>query len=103
MFYGSSLPRPQVYIDFQFNSDRVNSLVLLKDPFFSWARWSMGGLSFQRLCLQGRVEGNVKKRRQEIAQLRIKRTIMEKSWMRRVKKEEEEEKEDEEEEEEEIM
>ncbi|KAI3969114.1 hypothetical protein MKW92_044855 [Papaver armeniacum] len=38
------------------------------DPLLSWAHeahWSMGGLSFNRLKLQGRIEGNVKKLRSQ--------------------------------------
>ncbi|KAK8477105.1 hypothetical protein V6N13_102506 [Hibiscus sabdariffa] len=61
-FYGSSLPRPRIYTDIQFNSDRVDPPVSVLDPLMSWANeahWSMGGLSFKRLRLQGRIEGNV--------------------------------------------
>lgn len=38
------------------------------DPLMSWANeahWSMGGLSFKRLRLQGKIEGNVNKLRAE--------------------------------------
>ncbi|KAK8481933.1 hypothetical protein V6N13_017634 [Hibiscus sabdariffa] len=61
-FYGSSLPRPRIYTDIQFNSDRVDPPVSVLDPLMSWANeahWSMGGLSFKRLRFQGRIEGNV--------------------------------------------
>ncbi|KAJ0054014.1 hypothetical protein Pint_02252 [Pistacia integerrima] len=60
-FYGSSLPRPRIYTDTKFYSERV-------DPLLSWANeahWSMGGLSFKRLRLQGRIEGSVSKLRKE--------------------------------------
>lgn len=63
-FYGSSLPRPRFYTDVKFNSERVDPPVPVNDPFLSWANeahWSMGGLSFNRLRLQGRIEGNVKR------------------------------------------
>ncbi|KAL4279235.1 hypothetical protein GQ457_03G006560 [Hibiscus cannabinus] len=63
-FYGSSLPRPRIYTETRFNSERVDPPVPVLDPLLSWANeahWSMGGLSFKRLRLQGRIEGNVKK------------------------------------------
>ncbi|XVE66197.1 hypothetical protein DITRI_Ditri08aG0061200 [Diplodiscus trichospermus] len=62
-FYGSSLPRPRIYTNTKFNLERVDPPVPLLDPLLSWANeahWSMGGLSFKRLRLQGRIEGNVK-------------------------------------------
>ncbi|PPD81438.1 hypothetical protein GOBAR_DD21633 [Gossypium barbadense] len=63
-FYGSSLPRPRIYNETRFNSERVNPPVPVLDPLLSWANeahWSMGGLSFKRLRLQGRIEGNVQR------------------------------------------
>ncbi|KAE8730332.1 Glycosyl hydrolase superfamily protein [Hibiscus syriacus] len=63
-FYGSSLPRPRIYTETRFNSERVDPPVPVLDPLLSWANeahWSMGGLSFKRLRLQGRIEGNVKR------------------------------------------
>ncbi|XWS54177.1 hypothetical protein CRYUN_Cryun10bG0067400 [Craigia yunnanensis] len=63
-FYGSSLPRPRIYTDTKFNPERVDPPVSVLDPLLSWANeahWSMGGLSFKRLRLQGRIEGNVKR------------------------------------------
>ncbi|KAI3818924.1 hypothetical protein L1987_12745 [Smallanthus sonchifolius] len=68
-FYGSSLPRPRIYTDVKFNSERVDPPVPVLDPLMSWAEeahWSMGGLSFQRHRLQGRIEGNVEKLRNQI-------------------------------------
>ncbi|XP_050204456.1 uncharacterized protein LOC126654584 [Mercurialis annua] len=65
-FYGSSLPRPRIYTDVKFNTDRVDPPVSVSDPFLSWAQeahWSMGGLSFQRLRFQGHIEGNAMKLR----------------------------------------
>ncbi|KAK6777208.1 hypothetical protein RDI58_023925 [Solanum bulbocastanum] len=65
-FYGSSLPRPRFYENP--NGERVDPPVSVLDPFMSWAEeahWSMGGLSFKRLRLQGRIEGNIKKLRAE--------------------------------------
>ncbi|KAL2496869.1 uncharacterized protein Fot_40626 [Forsythia ovata] len=65
-FYGSSLPRPQFYTDVKLNDERVDPPAPVMDPLISWAQeahWSMGGLSFQRHRLQGRIEGNVKKLR----------------------------------------
>lgn len=65
-FYGSSLPRPRIYTDVKLNPDRVDPPLSVMDPFLSWAEeahWSMGGLSFKRLRLQGRIEGNVNKLR----------------------------------------
>ncbi|XP_071701218.1 uncharacterized protein [Rutidosis leptorrhynchoides] len=68
-FYGSSLPRPRIYTDIKYNSDRVDPPVPVLDPLMSWAEeahWSMGGLSFHRHRLQGRIEGNVEKLRNQI-------------------------------------
>uniref|UniRef100_A0A2N9F0B3 Uncharacterized protein n=1 Tax=Fagus sylvatica TaxID=28930 RepID=A0A2N9F0B3_FAGSY len=67
-FYGSSLPRPRIYTDVKFSDYRVDPPVPVTDPFMSWANeahWSMGGLSFKRLRLQGRIEGSVTKLRAE--------------------------------------
>ena len=67
-FYGSSLPRPRYYSDVKFNDERVDPPTPVLDPLLSWANeahWSMGGLSFNRLRLQGRIEGNVHKLRTE--------------------------------------
>ncbi|KAK3446065.1 uncharacterized protein LOC104440761 [Eucalyptus grandis] len=64
-FYGSSLPRPRFHKD---GADRVCPPVPVLDPLLSWANeahWSMGGLSFQRLRLQGRIEGSIQKLRAE--------------------------------------
>ncbi|XVE92751.1 hypothetical protein REPUB_Repub01dG0126700 [Reevesia pubescens] len=63
-FYGNSLPRPRIYTDIKFNPERVDPPVPVLDPLLTWANeahWSMGGLSFKRLRLQGRIEGNVKR------------------------------------------
>ncbi|KAI3780651.1 hypothetical protein L2E82_10636 [Cichorium intybus] len=68
-FYGSSLPRPRIYTDVKYNSYRVDPPVPVTDPFMSWAEeahWSMGGLNFKRHRLQGRIEGNVEKLRNQI-------------------------------------
>lgn len=65
-FYGSSLPRPRFYTDVKLNSERVDPPVPVLDPLLSWAteaHWSMGGLSFNRLRLQGRIEGNIERLR----------------------------------------
>lgn len=67
-FYGSSLPRPRFYTDVKLNEEREDPPVSVMDPLMSWAEeahWSMGGLSFQRHRLQGRIEGNVNKLRAE--------------------------------------
>jgi hypothetical protein len=67
-FYGSSLPRPRIYTDVKHSEERVDPPVSVLDPFLSWANeahWSMGGLSFKRLRLQGRIEGSVTKLRNE--------------------------------------
>ncbi|GAV70415.1 hypothetical protein CFOL_v3_13913 [Cephalotus follicularis] len=67
-FYGSSLPRPRIYTDVKHSVDRVDPPVSVMDPFLSWANeahWSMGGLSFKRLRLQGRIEGSVKRLKSE--------------------------------------
>lgn len=65
-FYGSSLPRPRFYTDVKLNDERVDPPPSVMDPLMSWAdeaHWSMGGLSFKRYRLQGRIEGNVNKLR----------------------------------------
>lgn len=67
-FYGSSLPRPRIYTETKLNPERVDPPVPVMDSFLSWANeahWSMGGLSFKRLRLQGRIEGSVSRLRQE--------------------------------------
>ncbi|PWA89446.1 hypothetical protein CTI12_AA109050 [Artemisia annua] len=68
-FYGSSLPRPRIYTDIKYNTDRVDPPVSVLDPFMSWAEeahWSTGGLSFKRHRLQGRIEGDIEKIRNHI-------------------------------------
>nr|XP_043625137.1 uncharacterized protein LOC122596591 [Erigeron canadensis] len=75
-FYGSSLPRPRYYTDIKYNTDRVDPPVSVLDPLMSWAEeahWSMGGLSFKRHRLQGRIEGNVEKLRNQIEKTIIKK------------------------------
>ncbi|XP_042480070.1 uncharacterized protein LOC122060995 [Macadamia integrifolia] len=67
-FYGSSLPRPRIYTDVKLSDDgsRVDPPLPVLDPFLTWANdahWSMGGFSFKRLRLQGRIEGSIKKLR----------------------------------------
>ncbi|KAE9599872.1 hypothetical protein Lal_00046090 [Lupinus albus] len=68
-FYGKSLPRPRFYTDVKFNDHRVDPPLPVTDPFMSWAEeahWSMGGLSFNRLRLQGKIEGNANKLRSQL-------------------------------------
>ncbi|KAF8045303.1 hypothetical protein N665_5235s0002 [Sinapis alba] len=68
-FYGNSLPRPRFFDNPLFNSHRVDPPLSVLDPLLSWARdahWSMGGLNFTRLRLQGRIEGNVDKLRAQL-------------------------------------
>ncbi|XP_059664274.1 uncharacterized protein LOC132310049 [Cornus florida] len=75
-FYGSSLPRPRFYTDVKLNDERVDPPVPVLDPFLSWAEeahWSMGGLSFQRHRLQGRIEGNIKRLRAQREKFHKKR------------------------------
>ncbi|KAL5981778.1 hypothetical protein ACLOJK_015842 [Asimina triloba] len=65
-FYGSSLPRPRIYTDVKLNKERVDPPMSVLEPFLSWANdahWSMGGLSFKRHRLQGRIEGRIQKLR----------------------------------------
>ena len=67
-FYGTSLPRPRIYTDVKFNDHRVDPPIPVTDPLMSWAEeahWSMGGLSFKRLRLQGKIEGNVNRLRSQ--------------------------------------
>lgn len=71
-FYGGSLPRPRFYTYTKFNPDRVDPPLPVMDPLLSGANeahWSMGGLSFERLRFQGRIEGKVEKLRQQIKEL----------------------------------
>ncbi|XP_010438479.1 PREDICTED: uncharacterized protein LOC104722073 [Camelina sativa] len=68
-FYGNGLPRPRFFDNPQFNSCRVDPPLSVLDPLLTWARdahWSMGGLNFTRLRLQGRIEGNVNKLRAQL-------------------------------------
>lgn len=81
-FYGSSLPRPRIYTNPQFNDERIDPPLSVADPLLSWAKeahWSMGGLSVNRLRLQGRIEGNINK-------LRIQREKLEKKKSPKAKK-----------------
>ncbi|GER53324.1 sister chromatid cohesion protein PDS5 homolog B [Striga asiatica] len=71
-FYGSSLPRPRFYTDVKLNPERVDPPPLVLDPLMSWAmdaHWSMGGLSFKRHRLQGRIEGKVERLRTQREQI----------------------------------
>lgn len=64
-FYGGSLPRPR-FLSGKLDEERVDPPLPILDPLLSWANeahWSMGGLSFQRHRLQGRIEGSIKKLR----------------------------------------
>ncbi|OIW21513.1 hypothetical protein TanjilG_05491 [Lupinus angustifolius] len=68
-FYGNSLPRPRFYTDVKFNDHRVDPPISISDPFMSWAEeahWSMGGSSYKRLRLQGKIEGNANKLRSQL-------------------------------------
>ncbi|KAG4971997.1 hypothetical protein JHK82_037665 [Glycine max] len=67
-FYGTSLPRPRIYTDVKFNDRRVDPPTPVNGPLMSWAaegHWSMGDLSFKRLRLQGKIEGNVERLRSQ--------------------------------------
>ncbi|GFS41137.1 hypothetical protein Acr_00g0072630 [Actinidia rufa] len=75
-FYGSSLPRPRIYTDVKLNDFRVDTPAPVLDSLMSWANeahWSMGGLSFKRLRLQGRIEGSVTKLRRQQEKLQKSR------------------------------
>lgn len=68
-FYGSSLPRPRYYTSEKPNWERIDPPTSVLDPFLSWANdahWSMGGLSFKRQRLQGKIEGNISKLRSQM-------------------------------------
>ncbi|XP_047306803.1 uncharacterized protein LOC124910227 [Impatiens glandulifera] len=76
-FYGSSLPRPRFYTDVKFNDERVDPPAPMLDPFLSWANdahWSMGGLNFKRVRLQGRIEGNIKRLRAQREKFKKKKS-----------------------------
>jgi len=65
-FYGGSLPRPWIYGDVKFNSERIDPPPPPSAPLLSWANeahWSMGGLSSKRKRMQGKIEGSIKKLR----------------------------------------
>ncbi|XP_068651574.1 uncharacterized protein [Aristolochia californica] len=67
-FYGSSLPRPRFYTDVTLNEERIDPPLPVMEPLLSWAReahWSMGGLSYKRCRLQGKIEGNITKLRKQ--------------------------------------
>ncbi|KAG8094079.1 hypothetical protein GUJ93_ZPchr0012g20968 [Zizania palustris] len=62
-FYGGGLPRPRF---FSGGGDRVDPPAPVSAPLLDWAHeahWSMGGLSYTRLRLQGRIEGSIDKLR----------------------------------------
>ena len=80
-FYGSSLPRPRIYTDVKFNEERVDPPVPVLDPLLAWANeahWSMGGLSFKRLRLQGRIEGT-----RGLLPIRLLRLPSSTGWLRK--------------------
>jgi len=65
-FYGGSLPRPWIYSDVKFNTERIDPPSPPSAPLLSWANeahWSMGGLSSKRKRMQGKIEGSIKKLR----------------------------------------
>ncbi|KAK1291331.1 hypothetical protein QJS10_CPB17g00823 [Acorus calamus] len=65
-FYGSGLPRPRFY---EGDGMRVDPPVPVMDPLLAWAteaHWSMGGLSFKRQRLQGKIEGSIHKLRAHV-------------------------------------
>lgn len=65
-FYGGSLPRPWIYGDVKFNSERIDPPSPPSAPLLSWANeahWSMGGLCSKRKRMQGKIEGSIKKLR----------------------------------------
>uniref|UniRef100_A0A1D1YRJ7 Histone-lysine N-methyltransferase, H3 lysine-36 specific n=1 Tax=Anthurium amnicola TaxID=1678845 RepID=A0A1D1YRJ7_9ARAE len=67
-FYGSGLPRPWFHAGVRFSEERVDPPPPVLDPLLRWARdahWSMGGVSFQRHRLQGRIQGSIKQLRSE--------------------------------------
>ncbi|KAJ3672594.1 hypothetical protein LUZ60_007315 [Juncus effusus] len=69
-FYGRTLPRPRFYPDPKLNPTRVDPPESVSDPLLSWANeahWSMGGLSFRRLRLQGSIEGSIAKLRGSVS------------------------------------
>ncbi|KAJ9545977.1 hypothetical protein OSB04_025684 [Centaurea solstitialis] len=47
-FYGSSLPRPRIYTDLKYNSERVDPPVSVLDPLGSvwFAEWNLVELEF---------------------------------------------------------
>ncbi|KAH7426641.1 hypothetical protein KP509_10G009600 [Ceratopteris richardii] len=66
-FYGSSLPRPRVFLDVKFNDERVDPPAPINDALLSWAseaHWSMGGLCFSHTRSQGKLEGSTCKLRE---------------------------------------
>ncbi|CAA0816235.1 Unknown protein [Striga hermonthica] len=70
-----SLPRPRFYTDVKFNLERIDPPPPVLDPLMSWAmdaHWSMGGLSFKRHRLQGRIEGKVERLRTQREQISTK-------------------------------
>ena len=65
-FFGGSIPRPWVYDNVKFNSERVDPPSPPSAPLLSWeneAHWSMGGLSSKRKQMQGKIDGSIKKLR----------------------------------------
>ncbi|KAG6555907.1 hypothetical protein Mapa_002549 [Marchantia paleacea] len=67
-FYGSALPRPRIHEDVKHSDSRVDPPLGINDSLLRWAanaHWSMGGTSFKRHRMQGKIEGRLKKLRDE--------------------------------------
>jgi hypothetical protein len=63
-FYGSALPRPRYVEDGELSHERVDPPAPVNDSLLKWAKdanWSMGGLSFKRVRMQGKIEGRLSK------------------------------------------
>ncbi|KAL3680289.1 hypothetical protein R1sor_023245 [Riccia sorocarpa] len=67
-FYGNALPRPRIHEEVKLNDTRVDPPLGVNDSLLRWAanaHWSMGGTSFKRHRMQGKIEGRLKKLRDE--------------------------------------
>ncbi|KAL2612780.1 hypothetical protein R1flu_024472 [Riccia fluitans] len=67
-FYGNALPRPRIHDDVKHSDRRVDPPLGVNDSLLRWAanaHWSMGGTSFKRHRMQGKIEGRLKKLRDE--------------------------------------
>eukprot|EP00270_Netrium_digitus_P000934 TRINITY_DN11055_c0_g1_i3.p1 TRINITY_DN11055_c0_g1~~TRINITY_DN11055_c0_g1_i3.p1 ORF type:complete len:135 (+),score=12.72 TRINITY_DN11055_c0_g1_i3:25-429(+) len=61
-FYGRELPRPRLYEDIKFNSERIDPPAPVNEALIQWAqeaKWKMGGWSMKKMRMSGRIDGEI--------------------------------------------